>query len=457
MKIIKNKKDLQTFLRVLKGRASVSSQKIEQKVKAILDDVRKNGNRAVLKYNRAFDSLDVREFRIKPDEISRYAGKADAKLVKALKLSSKRIWAFHELQKEESWFVADPDYQRFSLGGLSDILGCSWRKRSSPQAFLGQIIRPLERVGVYIPGGKAAYPSTVLMNVIPAQVAGVKEIAVCVPTPKEEINPDVMAAINLLGVREVYRIGGAQAIGAMAYGTETIKKSDKIVGPGNIYVAMAKKLVFGIVDIDMIAGPSEILIIADDSANPAFVAADLLSQAEHDEFASSLLITDSKRLAYAVDKEVSKKLDKLKRKEITKKSLDNYGAIIITKDIKEAVGLSNSIAPEHLEIMTEEPMDILPEIKNAGAIFLGEWTPEALGDYSAGPNHTLPTGGTARFSSPLGVYDFVKRSSLLYFTKDGFTELADTVKTVAAAEGLDAHEDTIRVREGLFTDQTKIR
>jgi len=425
MKIIKTKKNINAFLNVLKKRALGSSQKIEQRVKAILDDVRKNGNRAVLKYNRVFDSLKVKEFRIKPDEISRYAGKADAKVVKALKLSSKRIRAFHEVQKEESWSFSE-------RGNL-----------------LGQIIRALERVGVYIPGGKAAYPSTVLMNVIPAQVAGVKEIAICVPTPKGEVNPDVMAAINLLGVKEVYRIGGAQAIGAMAYGTETIKKADKIVGPGNIYVAIAKKLVFGVVDIDMIAGPSEILIIADDSANPAFVAADLLSQAEHDEFASSLLITDSKGLADAVDEEVERKVDKLKRKEIIRKSLDNYGAIIIAKDINEAVGLSNSIAPEHLEIMTKNPMDVLPEIKNAGAIFLGEWTPEALGDYSAGPNHTLPTGGTARFSSPLGVYDFVKRSSLLYFTKDGFAELAETVKTVAAAEGLEAHGDTIRVRQGL--------
>jgi len=425
MKIIKNKKDLQTFLNVLKKRALGSSQKIEQRVKAILDDVSENGNRAVLKYNRAFDSLKVKELKIKPDEISRYAGKADAKVVKALKLSSNRIRAFHEIQKEGSWSFSE-------RGNL-----------------LGQIIRPLERVGIYIPGGKAAYPSTVLMNVIPAQVAGVKEIAICVPTPKGEINPFVMAAISLLGVKEVYRIGGAQAIGAMAYGTETIKKVDKIIGPGNIYVAIAKKLVFGVVDIDMIAGPSEILIIADNSATPAFIAADLLSQAEHDEFASAVLITDSKGLADAVNKELERKVDKLKRKEIIRKSLDNYGAIIIVKDINEAVGLSNSIAPEHLEIMTKNPMDVLPMIKNAGAIFLGEWTPEALGDYSAGPNHTLPTGGTARFSSPLGVYDFVKRSSLLYFTKDGFAEIAETVKTVAVAEGLEAHGDTIRVRQGL--------
>ena len=309
------------------------------------------------------------------------------------------------------------------------------------------LIRPLERVGVYVPGGKASYPSTVLMNVIPAQVAGVKEIALCVPTPKGEINPYVMAAIDLLGIKEVYRIGGAQAIGAMAYGTGTIKKVDKIVGPGNIYVATAKKMVFGEVDIDMIAGPSEILIIADDSANPTFVAADLLGQAEHDELASSILITNSRRLADKVSKELERQLSDLRRKEIARKSLDTYGALIITKDINDAVALSNSIAPEHLEIMTEKPMDLLPMIKNAGAIFLGEWTPETLGDYAAGPNHTLPTGGTARFSSPLGVYDFVKRSSLLSFTKEGFLELAKTVKTIAMAEGLEAHGKAIAVRK----------
>jgi histidinol dehydrogenase len=425
MKIIKNKKDLRAFLRVIKERAPGSNQKIEQRVKAILDDVRRNGDKAVLKYTMDFDSLKVKELTIKPDEISRYAKKADAKVVKALKLSSKRIRAFHEMQKEESWAFSERDN------------------------ILGQVIRPLQRVGIYIPGGKAAYPSTVLMNVIPALVAGVTEVAICVPTPKGEINPYVMAAINLLGVKEVYRIGGAQAIGAMAYGTKTIKKVDKIVGPGNIHVATAKKIVFGTVDIDMIAGPSEILIIADNSADPAFVAADLLSQAEHDEFASSLLITDSMRLSHAVDRELEKKISKLKRKDIIKKSLANYGAIIITKDIKEAVELSNHIAPEHLEIMTKKPLALLPKIKNAGAIFLGVWTPEALGDYSAGPNHTLPTGGTARFSSPLGVYDFVKRSSLLCFTKDGFAELSETVKTLAAAEGLEAHGDAIRVREGL--------
>jgi histidinol dehydrogenase len=424
MRIIRKKKEITAFLKTLKERALGINQEIEQRVKFILEDVRRNGDKAVLQYTKRFDSIKSKRLKINPDEISKYARKADVKVLKALKISAKRIRAFHKMQKEESWFFSKGD------------------------AILGQMIRPLERVGVYIPGGKASYPSTVLMNVIPAQVAGVKEIALCVPTPRGEINPYVIAAINLLGVKEVYRIGGAQAIGAMAFGTKTIKKVDKIVGPGNIYVALAKKMVFGEVAIDMIAGPSEILIIADDSAKPAFVAADLLSQAEHDEHASSILITDSGKLADTVDKELERQLAILKRRETARKSIDNYGAIIVTKDIKDAVELSNYIAPEHLEVMTEKPMNILPMIKNAGAIFLGEWTPEALGDYSAGPSHTLPTGRTARFSSPLGVYDFMKRSSLLSFTKNGFAKLAETVKTIASVEGLEAHENTIKIREG---------
>jgi histidinol dehydrogenase len=263
------------------------------------------------------------------------------------------------------------------------------------------------------------------------------------------MNPVVMAAIELLGVQEVYRIGGAQAVGAMAYGTETIKRVDKIVGPGSIYVDAAKKMVFGEVDIDMIAGPSEILILADESADPVFVAADLLGQAEHDEYASSILITNSRPVANAVSGELKRQLDQLERREIAKRSLDTYGAIILTKTLGKAVGISNAVAPEHLEIMTENPDTIVPLIKNAGAIFIGKWTPEALGDYAAGPNHTLPTGGTARFSSPLGVYDFIKRSSLIGFTKEGFQRLAGTVKTIADAEGLEAHGNTIRVREEL--------
>jgi histidinol dehydrogenase len=425
MRIIKKDRDILDFLKMLKRRTSGSSNEIEHRVKAILEDVRTKGDKAVLKYTRTFDSLKIKTLRINPDEISEYAGKADKKVVKALKRSATRIRSFHKMQREKSWsFTKD-------------------------NTILGQVIRPIERVGVYVPGGKASYPSTVLMNIIPAQIAGVREIALCVPTPKGEINPHVMAAIKLLGVTEVYCIGGVQAIGAMAFGTKTIKKVDKIVGPGNIYVATAKKMVFGEVDIDMIAGPSEILIIADDTAKPAVVAADLLSQAEHDEFASSILLTNSKELAEVVDKEVKIQLNNLRRKEIARKSIDNYGAIILTKDIKDAVELSNLIAPEHLEVMTKKPWALLPMIKNAGAIFIGEWTPEALGDYSAGPNHILPTGSTARFSSPLGVYDFMKRSSLLKFTRDSFKKLAETVKTIAEAEGLDAHKNSIIIRQCL--------
>ena len=432
MRILKKNTEITAFLKILTKRASGSSQEIEHRVRDILADVRDNGDKAIFKYTRAFDFLETSQFRVSPDEISEYAGKANSKIVKALAFSAKRIRAFHERQREKSWSFTEEG------------------------ALLGQIIRPLERVGAYIPGGKACYPSTVMMNVIPAQVAGVKEIAICVPTPKGEMNPQVMAAIKLLGIKEVYRIGGAQAIGAMAYGTKTIKKVDKIVGPGNIYVATAKKMVFGVVDIDMIAGPSEILIIADDSANPLLIAADLLSQAEHDELASSILITDSGRLAYAVKKELLEQLSRLKRKDIALKSILDYGSIIITGDLKDAAELSNIIAPEHLEIMTKNPKKILPMIRNAGAIFLGEWTPEALGDYSAGPNHTLPTGGTARFSSPLGVYDFIKRSSLLSFTQNGFKKLAMTVKTIAEAEGLEAHANTIRVREISKKDKSRI-
>jgi histidinol dehydrogenase len=424
MRIIRTDREKKAFLHSLQKRVPGNSPEIESKVKAILDDVRKNGDKAVLKYTKVFDSLKTNRLTIKADEISQCAARADRKVVAALKLSAKRIRSFHEKQREASW--------HFSEGG----------------ALLGQVIRPLSRVGVYIPGGKASYPSTVLMNVVPAQTAGVKEIAVCVPTPKGETNPYVMAAIELLGIAEVYRIGGAQAVGAMAFGTKTIRKVDKIVGPGNIYVATAKKMVFGEVDIDMIAGPSEILVIADSSSNPEFIAADLVSQAEHDEYASSVLITDCEKLADAVEREVKRQLTSLRRKEIAGRSIVNYGAIILAKDIRDALEISNSIAPEHLEIMTKNPKEVLPMVKNAGAIFLGEWTPEALGDYSAGPNHTLPTCGTARFSSPLGVYDFMKRSSLLSFTKEGFRKLAGTVETLTNAEGLEAHGNTIRIREG---------
>jgi len=406
----------------LLSRGSGENRSVERAARKILDEVKKRGDEAVLEYTRRFDSPGARTIRVSPAEINRSADKADPGVVKALGISAKRIRKFHEMQAEKSW---------------------SFKEEGT---MLGQSIRPLRRVGVYVPGGKAAYPSTVLMNVIPAQVAGVKEIAVCVPSPDGQVNPYVMAAVRMLGIKEVYRVGGAQAIGAMAYGTKTIDKVDKIVGPGNIFVAYAKKLVFGTVDIDMIAGPSEILIIADDSADASFIAADLLSQAEHDELASSVLVTDSRRLAGKVAEEVEQQMAQLKRKKIARVSIDTYGAIIITKDIRAATALSNSIAPEHLELMTGKPLEVLPMVENAGAIFLGHWTPEALGDYSAGPNHTLPTGGSARFFSPLGVYDFYKRSSLIGFTREGFMGLSHVVEAIADVEGLEAHANTVRIR-----------
>ncbi len=423
MKIIKTKKQIDSFLKVLKNRASGIDESIVNDTKTILSDVRKKGDKAVLRYTKRFDGISGTSLKLSKKDINRSAKKADARAIEALKMSAGRIRKFHERQKERSW--------SFSYEG----------------ATLGQVIRPIRRVGVYVPGGKAAYPSTVLMNVIPAQVAGVDEIALCVPTPEGELNPYVMAAIKMLGISEVYRMGGAQAVGAFAFGTETIKKVDKIVGPGNIYVATAKRLVFGEVDIDMIAGPSEVLVIADKTADPSFVAADLLSQAEHDEFASAVCLTDSQAMAEKVADEVKKQLKTLTRNKIAKASLKNFGAIIVTGSLKKAVEISNAIAPEHLEIMTKKPRSVLKDIRNAGAIFLGKWTPETVGDYSAGPNHTLPTGGTSRFFSPLGVYDFIKRSSLLSFTKEGFMRLADTVECIADIEGLEAHANTVRIRK----------
>jgi histidinol dehydrogenase len=423
MRIIRKDREISEFLERLRVRGSGDNRPVERTVRRILDDIRRRGDGAVLEYTRRYDYPGARRLRLTPAEITRLAKKTDPKIVNALEISARRIRKFHEMQTERSW---------------------SFKEQGT---ILGQSIRALRRVGVYVPGGKAAYPSTVLMNVIPAQVAGVKEIAVCVPSSGGQVNPYVMSAIRMLDVKEVYRIGGAQAIGAMAYGTETIRKVDKIVGPGNIYVAFAKKLVFGTVDIDMIAGPSEILIIADDSANASFIAADLLGQAEHDELASSVLITDSVRLASKVTIEVERQMSLLKRKKIAGASINAYGAIIVTKNIMGAVAFSNLIAPEHLELMTLNPLDVLPMVDNAGAVFLGQWTPEALGDYSAGPNHTLPTGGSARFFSPLGVYDFYKRSSLIGFTKKGFMGLSEVVETIADIEGLEAHGNTVRIRK----------
>ncbi len=427
MRILKDRSGIEDFISRLTTRLLEPSEEIVRSVNSILMDVKNNSDRALLEYTKKFDRIELKTPLLPMKKIKEAANKVERPVLKTLELAAKRIRRFHEKQKERSW--------SYKEGGI----------------LLGQIIRPLERVGVYVPGGRAAYPSTVLMNVIPAQVAGVKEIAVVTPTPYGIINPYVMAAIEMLGIKEVYSIGGAQAVGALAFGTETIKRVDKIVGPGNIYVALAKKAVFGIVDIDMIAGPSEVLIIADRSARPQFVAADLLSQAEHDENASAVVITDSLGLAEKVKTEIDRQLQELKRKDIALSSLSNYGAIIITKDLKEAADIASRIAPEHLELMVKKPRTLLPYIRNAGAIFLGKWTPEPLGDYIAGPNHTLPTGGTARFSSPLGVYDFIKRSSLIEFSEKGFRRLAPFVETIAEVEGLEAHARSVKVR--LFEDK----
>lgn len=420
MRILETKKDIDSFLKLLSRRAGGVSPEIIKSTGRIVNSVRSRGDRALREYTRKFDGHD--KITLTQSEIERHAAKTPADIKKALKLAAGRINKFHMRQIERSWSIKE--------SGIS----------------VGQIIRPLERVAVYVPGGKASYPSTVLMNVIPALVAGVKSIAITVPSPRGEINPCVMYAASMLGISEIHPIGGAQAVAAMAYGTETIRKADKIVGPGNIYVATAKKMVFGAVDIDMIAGPSEILVIADGSADPDFIAADLLSQAEHDELASSVLITTSSRVAGKTSASVDKMLAAAPRGAIAKKSIAKYGAIIVVDDLGEAASISNAVAPEHLEVMTKKPRHLLPELKNAGAIFLGHWCTEPLGDYAAGPNHTLPTGGTARWASPLGVYDFIKRTSLLEFSRSGFLSLANTVEKVAAIEGLHAHAEAVRVR-----------
>ncbi len=422
MRIIKTQSTLKNFLKVLKRRAEGVSPEILNRVETIINEVRKNGDEALRNFTKQFDNLTLDKVRISKSVIRKLSNQTPDDIREAINTAASRIRRYHEHQLEKSW--------QYREEGVT----------------LGQIITPLERVGVYVPGGKASYPSTVLMNVIPAQVAGVKEIALCVPMPNGELNPAVATAIEVLDIKEVYPVGGAQAIAALAYGTDSIKRVDKIVGPGNIYVAIAKKMVFGVVDIDMIAGPSEILIIADKKTEPDLIAADMLSQAEHDELASSIVITTSATHAKEIEKSLKFQLQRLKRAEIAKNSLRNYGAIIVTKNLKSATKIANTIAPEHLEILVENPEKLLRDIKNAGAIFIGPWTPEPVGDYIAGPNHTLPTGGTARFFSPLGVYDFLKRTSLIKASRSAFRRLGKPVITLAEAEGLEAHANTIRVR-----------
>jgi histidinol dehydrogenase len=396
-----------------------------QSVTSIIDDVRSQGDKALIAYTSKFDGieLDQNSLRVNSDTLHRYAQNANQSVVQALHEAIRRVRAFHEHEREQSWEIV-------VKGGVK----------------LGQRISPIESAGLYVPGGTASYPSSVVMNVVPAQVAGVERIAVVTPPRTFAENPAVAAALIELGITEVYSVGGAQAIAALAYGTETIPHVDKITGPGNKYVAAAKKLVFGAVGIDSIAGPSEVVVIADKNARADFIAADLLAQAEHGEDASSILITNSEELAEEVADQLSKQAQKLPRLSIIKESLKNYGAIIIVGDMDEACAVVNKLAPEHLEIITNDEEQIVNKIKHAGAIFIGPHTPEAVGDYFAGPNHVLPTGGASRFSSALGVYDFVKRTSLLRYTPEEINETAHMIATLAKAEGLDAHAQSALVR-----------
>ncbi|WP_408609338.1 histidinol dehydrogenase [Defluviitalea raffinosedens] len=427
MRIIDNQDyKAEIFIEELLKRSQLNFKNVQDIVDDIIDNVRNNKDEAVLDYTRQFDqvSLTSQTIKVTEDEIQEAYKKLDEKLISILQKAADRVRSFHEKQKGNSWIAPD-----------------------EKGTILGQMVMPMESVGVYVPGGKAAYPSSVLMNVIPAQVAGVKRIVMVTPPQKDgSVNPGVLVAAKISGVTEIYKIGGAQAVAALAFGTETIPKVDKIVGPGNIFVTLAKRTVFGHVSIDSIAGPSEILVVADDSANPVFVAADLLSQAEHDELASSILVTTSKELAYAVKDELIRQTEKLSRKEIITNSLKDFGAIIIVNTIDEAIEISNKIAPEHLEVCTREALSLLPKIKNAGAIFLGHYSPEPLGDYMAGPNHVLPTSGTAKFFSPLNVDDFMKKSSVIFFPQEALKELSDDIIIFAEAEALTAHANSVRVR-----------
>ena len=410
----------------LASRSQIEYGDIQDRVSDIVNNVKKNADKAVLEYTGMFDKVQLcpDNIVVSHTEIEEAYEKVDKELIEVIKRARKNIAQFHEKQLEKSWFTTDEN-----------------------GVMLGQLYNPIEVVGIYSPGGTAAYPSSVLMNAVPAKVAGVKRIVMATPPGGQDgINPAILVAANEAGVDEIYRVGGSQAIAAMAFGTQSIPKVDKIVGPGNIYVALAKRMVYGYCDIDMIAGPSEILVVADETANPRFVAADLLSQAEHDAIASSLLVTTSERIAKEVEKELEIQLNLLPRKEIAQKSLEGFGAIIIVDDIESAVNVVNRIAPEHLELCVNEPFGLISLIKNAGAIFLGNYSSEPLGDYFAGPNHVLPTSGTARFFSPLNISEFMKKSSIISYTKKALQQAKDDVIMFAEAEGLKAHANAIRVR-----------
>ena len=398
----------------------------EEGVQTILDRVKNEKDQAIFDYTYQFDKvkIDSSNIRVTEEEIKEAYELADPELVKIIRKALENIKAYHEKQRQYSWFDSKPD-----------------------GTMLGQKVTALQRVGVYVPGGKAVYPSSVLMNIVPAKVAGVEEIIMVTPPGKDgKVTPNTLIAANEAGATAIYKVGGAQAIGALAYGTESIPKVDKIVGPGNIYVALAKKAVYGHVSIDAIAGPSEILVIADETANPRYVAADLLSQAEHDELASAILVTTSDELAEKVSAQVDQFVAELSRKEIIQKSLDNYGYILVAENMDEAIAIANDIASEHLEIQTKNPFDVMTKIRNAGAIFIGEYSSEPLGDYFAGPNHVLPTNGTAKFFSPLSVDDFIKKSSIISYSRNALEEIHADIEKFAEAEQLTAHANSIKVR-----------
>ena len=424
--VILNKENKQDILRELQNRSPEAFEEQERVVRTILQDVREKGDEAVLSYTEKFDGIRLAapDLLVSKEEIEEAYTKVDAALPDVIRKAMVHILDYHEKQKRNSWITTTEE-----------------------GTMLGQRILPMERVGVYVPGGKAAYPSSVLMNIVPAKVAGVDEVIMVTPCGKDGcINPAVLVAANEAGADKIYRIGGAQAVAALAYGTETIPKVDKIVGPGNIYVALAKKAVFGSVSIDSVAGPSEILVLADETANPRFVAADLLSQAEHDEMASAVLITTSRKLADNVSAEINGFLEVLSRRAIIEKSLDQYGYILLAENLEDAIDAANAFAPEHLEIQTAAPLEVMTRIRHAGAIFLGPYSSEPLGDYFAGPNHVLPTSGTARFFSPLGVDDFIKKSSIIQYSEQALRSIHKDIEQFAACEQLTAHANSIAVR-----------
>lgn len=425
-KVTLTKESTKDLLENLLKRSPNNYGKFEAIVGEILEKVKSRGDEALFSYTREFDkvSIDQSSIKVTEEEVQEAYRQVDPALIQVIRKALVNIRDFHEKQRQNSWFQS-----------------------TEKGTMLGQKITPLARVGVYVPGGKAVYPSSVLMNIVPAKVAGVQQIVMTTPPGKDgKVNPTTLVAAKEAGADEIYKVGGAQAIGALAYGTESIPKVDKIVGPGNIFVALAKKAVYGHVSIDSIAGPSEILVLADETANPRYVAADLLSQAEHDEMASAILITTSEALAEQVDKEVEGFVQMLSRKEIIRKSLDNFGYILLADTMEEAIAAANAIASEHLEIVTKNPFEVMTKIRNAGAIFIGEYSSEPLGDYFAGPNHVLPTNGTAKFFSPLSVDDFVKKSSIVYYSREALKEIHQDIIQFATSEQLTAHANSIAVR-----------